>query len=366
MEIPPDYKGNSLYNIGCSLAHSLGIQRECEALSGLSLPKDKTILILLDGLGRGTLSYALPDFKDFRTVTSTFPSTTSTAITTLFTATLPGTHRVLGYNTFSKELGGIINTLRYTFPQVRGQDIFKSFRSFSDIFRVKSYLREASISKKVRVVLPVELVNTEFSNAVYGQDVYSPYMYYWDSFFIASKVIEESQPDFLHIYLPDIDSESHLYGSQSEPVLESTRTILSKVFAFAEKYMSRYNLLITADHGHITTDRINYLDVDGELLGLLEVPPYGDSRAVMFRTRYDLEPYIAEKYPGLEIFRYEELQDKGIFPKERAEWAPDQIGVPCSREAFIYRMRGDTEQVRLKSHHGGMSAEEMQIPLIQF
>lgn len=75
-----------------------------------------------------------------------------------------------------------------------------------------------------------------------------------------------------------------------------------------------------------TTERIE-IDKDQELMNMLEIPPYGDSRALFLRSRYDLKVFLESRY-NLKVFdRDETLKLLGGVDKV-PESMPDFVGVP--------------------------------------
>lgn len=184
----PDYYSNSVYNLACAIADFLGVNRECKGKK-LEISGRRIALTLLDGLGYTMLSDA--GFTVDRTITTVFPSTTATTLTTLFTAQLPAEHGILGYTTYSKRLGGIINTLKYTYPLVDTRDIISEEgieyeKAFPD---VKNYLKEVR-DKKTAEVTPKGLENTQFTKLTHGRtNITKTYINYWDAFTEASLAI---------------------------------------------------------------------------------------------------------------------------------------------------------------------------------
>ncbi|BCU68205.1 nucleotide pyrophosphatase [Sulfolobales archaeon HS-7] len=358
MDLEPSYNGRSLLNLGCTLAHHLSVELQCEELP-INL-KRKVILFLIDGLGISQLKAASAINEKVQTITSVFPSTTATALTTLFTAQMVGDHKVLGYNVYVKELGGVVNTLKYTHVLTRGHDAFRHLRDFASLFNVKSFLKVAEKSgKKIGVVTPVEIADTAFSNAIYGEPEYHKYSTLWDALYNVRKGIDA---DLLVVYIPYVDKMSHQYGPYSEPALAALREVFFNVYQLASRLSDR-DVIITADHGHVDTSKTIFLDLDTELLSRLDMPPYGDPRAVMFSTRYELTPYLYEKYPYLKLMSDDELISSGLM-KPAKGWMPDYIGIPSDSSAYIYRYKGDADKVTLIGNHGGLSKEEMEIPLV--
>ncbi len=131
-------------------------------------------------------------------------------------------------------------------------------------------------------------------------------------------------------------------------------------------------ILLTADHGHATTDPDKMLNIvgDEELRALLRNPPAGEPRLVFLHTdRPDLvREHVEQKWPGLvTLLDRDELIDAGLFGRGDPTMARRRIGevvVLLDRDlsASIVKVEGQT--IRHRGSHGGMTAHEMRIPVL--
>ncbi len=357
----PDYYGENIYTLSCTIAKFLGVNRNCLKEMDISL-NNRLVLVLFDGLGWNIFQKAESKINA-KKITTVFPSTTSTVLTTLFTALTPGEHGVLGYNTFVKRLGGIVNTLRYTFPQLSERDSIKDSVSFNISFpHVKSYLKEVN-NRKTLSVIPKGIENTEFSNATHGgTSEYRTYANYWDSFYQLSQALQQGTYDFIYFYEPDVDTLAHKNGPYSEATISCAKDLLKNIMSLAEKYTS-YSFIITADHGHVPVSQNILLNDDQGLINYLEVPPYGDSRAIFLRTRYEISTYLTRKYDNLKIFGKSDVE-KLLGRIIDSSILPDYIAVPTDYKSYIFSFKEKDEYDKLKGHHGGLLSEEFEIPLV--
>ncbi|MBB5252859.1 alkaline phosphatase family protein [Sulfurisphaera ohwakuensis] len=354
--IYPDYMRNSIYNLACGIADFLGAKRECRG-NKINISGKKLALILLDGLGYNMLKSV--GLESENKITTVFPSTTSTVLTTLFTAQLPGEHGILGYNTLSKRLGGIANALRFTYPAIGNRDTVTENIKFSSAFpNVKSYLTEVK-DKKTAEVIPKGIDNTEFTLATHGKvSTTKTYVTYWDALYEFSNILQDY--DFVYFYIPDIDTLAHKYGPSSLPVKQAIKEIFEGVRQIALHHQD-YIFVITADHGHVEASSHILLNQDTELLDMLYLPPYGDSRALFFLTKFDLKTYLYHKYPELKVF--EKVDFERLVGAENIN--ADFIAVPSDNKAYIYSFKDQTDDyAKLKGHHGGLSEDEMYVPLV--
>ncbi|MEJ2775476.1 MAG: alkaline phosphatase family protein [Sulfolobaceae archaeon] len=354
--IYPNYQEKSIYNLACGIADFLGVKRECKGKK-IELSGRRLVLVLLDGLGYNMLKNAGFPVEEY--ITTVFPSTTSTVITTLFTALLPAEHGVLGYNTYSKRLGGIVNTLKYTYPLVDSRDsISENVKLLTAFPNIRSYLAESNI--KTAEVIPKGIENTEFTNATHGKtSITKTYTNFLDGFYELSQVLSEGQYNFVYFYVPDIDTLAHKHGPTNEVTKEAIVEIYKRVLAVAEKFKD-YVFVVTADHGHVQVSDHVLLNNDQSLISLLDILPYGDSRALFLHSRYDLKTYLYDKYPNLVVFT---KQDFDILLGGNTQ--ADFIAVPNDFKAYIYVYKEKADEyAKLKGHHGGLSEDEMKVPLV--
>lgn len=355
--ILPNYNEN-LYSLACGISDFLGVKKEC--LSKIDISGRRLVVILMDGFGWSIMQKSGINEPEARKIQTVFPSTTSTVLTTLFTAMTPGEHGILGYNTFVKNMGGIINTLKYTHPAIDERDSLKSAVPFDKAFpNVKGYLQEIKDKKSLDIV-PKGIEDTEFSKATHARTTeHKPYVDFWDAMHLFSQSLNNDY-DFIYFYLPYVDTLAHKHGPYAEPTISAAREIFESIYLIAKKF-SQYTFIITADHGHVTvSDNINIKE-DKEFMGMLDIPPYGDSRALFLRSRYDMKTYLSHKF-NLRIFTKMEMEK--LFGKIGNIDLPDFIAVPEDNKAYIFDYKENGDYGKLKGHHGGLLEEEFEIPLV--
>ena len=118
----PDYERLSVKNILPQIEAAFGGSANVsQSLVGDFSGVDKVILLIFDGLGYNRLLHhleghdgtflALAENGALKPLTTVFPSTTSTVLTSIFTGLMPAQHQILGYHRFSKKYGLVFNTL---------------------------------------------------------------------------------------------------------------------------------------------------------------------------------------------------------------------------------------------------------------
>ena len=356
--IYPDYSKN-LYSLGCGIAKWLGVELQCN--TSYSLTGKKLVLLILDGFGWNIMESSLGEVKETIKIHGVFPSTTSATLASIFTGKTPAEHGILGYNTYVKRLGGIVNVLRYTHPTLNERDSLSDGLPVEKAFpEAKGYLSQ--VKEGTASVLPQGIENTQFTTTVQGTTQETKtYLNVWDAYESLKQLMDKGTR-FIYAYIPDIDSLAHKYGPYADPVKLATREIFMRFYSLL-KERTDYTSIITADHGLVDTTQRIEIDKDQELMNMLEIPPYWDSRALFLRSRYDLKVFLESRY-NLKVFdRDETLKLLGGVDKV-PESMPDFVGVPLDYSSYFFNFREKSNYTRLKGHHGGLLREELEVPLV--
>lgn len=363
----PDYEKGNLYNLAASIAEDLGINREDAIPSeSINLDKGKVLLILIDGFGYNIMKAAGIPTEGAEKFSTVFPSTTSTALTSLNTVSTPAEHGVLGYTTYTKEYG-IIQTLNYTLPEVSDPNLIKriSGLDMSSMFGVKSIGRELrDKGRRTEAIVPESISSSSMTKMLYGISKPSEFKTFWDSVYLAKEALEKDCT-FVSLYLPFVDSLAHKYGPYAEPTMEAARYIYNTVVSTFSSYSSKYDIVITADHGFIEVSKAVFLDQQKDVIGMLDSPPYGDARAVFMKSHEDLKGKLVNKFSDFRIFDEDEIISKGLLGlkgEKPSSNSSEFIGVPLDNSVYVYRYKGNYSGH--KGHHGALLRDEMEIPVI--
>jgi len=362
----PEYDGSSIVNLSSTILKKFNVENSTNPLKMELELNNRIILILIDGLGSNMLNNSGFGSLSIANLTSVFPSTTSTAISSILTASTPGEHGLLGYISYFKELGGLTNILRYSHPLSSERDMFKDFMDLKEITNAQNIFKKMT-EKGIRskIIIPRDISNSALSRLLHEGAEVQEYIMHWDGLILLKKIMNESV-DFVYAYYPHIDTLSHIYGPNSEEVKFATIELIKNILEISKEKPKDVSIIITADHGHIEVGKVYKIIEDQELMKLISMPPFGDSRAIFLKTKMKIDEIFSKKYNNFLLLTQEEaikLKLFGNFNENYIDRIGDYIAIPKDNSIMIYPFRKGDERM-LKSQHGGLLEEEMLVPLI--
>jgi hypothetical protein len=394
----PDYDGGGLLNVPATVLDVLGARDAGDAppLAGLD-PRlrdgvRQVIVILADGLGswqlemfcdRGDMPFLAElrerarrrDGAQLLEATTVFPSTTAAAITTMNTARTPLEHGNLAYFVWLEEFAQVTAMLRWG-PAVKRRGSYFDDPAvdplrFVLVPSIHARLRDRGIAS---YVVEPEIFRSEAMTRMHAAEAtFLGYVVPSTMGVRLRALLDAPRPSYVYAYWSGIDTVSHLYGPRSdEAAIEASMLDISLRFALAGRTAGDTLVVVTADHGHATTDPDKMLDIvgDEELRALLRNPPAGEPRLVFLHTDQpkQVRAYLERKWPGqVTLLDRDELIDAGLFGRGDPIVARRRIGevvVLLDRDLSASIMRVDGQTVRHRGSHGGLSADEMRIPVL--
>lgn len=385
----PHYERYSILSVPGTVMEVLGIEPDGPSLKGeLGLPEaEKVVSIVVDGLGylkleelreRGVVDLGpFPSDGAYLPLTSVFPPTTTTALTTLSTGVSPIRHGVLGYKLFLQEVGAVVNMIKLAAPGAPEdslEDLGVDLDSFLPVPTVYQRLREAGVTPFL--LLPKYLVDSGLSHALYrGVEEIVPFVNLSDLFMLVRQLLEgKGGRSFLSIYWPATDTLAHLYGPDSPAFALEVAMFFRLLQGELLERVRGAVVLLTSDHGFTEIDPQNdVIDCTAEpvLKRSLVLPPVGDSRAAylyLLRGREEeVSRFLAERYPGeFMVLPVEEALERGIWgPEEPTAAARMRLGdllAAALGRKLLFWPQG--EEFRLRGMHGGLTERELLVPLL--
>ena len=400
--VPPDYSGRGLLNVPATVLAAFGARTADDPppltdLDPALLDGVRQIAVVLaDGLGWWQMEKlcatgATPfigqlidrarrrEDAQLLEATSVFPSTTAAAITTLHTARTPQEHGNIAYFVWLEEFQQVTAMLRWGPAITRRGSYFDDAkidpRTYAKVPSIHGRLRERGVAS---YVIEPEIFRSEAMTRMHARE--ATYVGYQlaTSMGVRLRDLLEKSPHgqglaYIYAYWAGIDTSSHLYGPMSaEAAAEAASFDLSLARAVGDRPAGDTLVLLTADHGHAFTDPDKIVDLlgDGELRALLRNPLAGEPRLVFLHTDHPaaVRDHLEARWPGiLTLLDRDELMAGGFFGRGDPTVAKRRIGEVCAmltsdRAARI--MRVDGADFRHRGSHGGMTPDEMRIPIL--
>lgn len=378
----PDYAGNSIVNLMQSIATACGSsQRRYPQLKALPAAKlgeaRHIVLLVIDGLGQRTLTGhpASPNLQRHAidTMTSVFPSTTASAITTFMTGLAPAQHGLTGWHMHMEEIDQTLAILPLTSRCEPAKFLPEELPS--RLFDHQSLFQQLDCD--CWVVAPLDIVGSPF-NAWHSRGARSLAYNTMPEMFaqLSSLLRDPESPRYIYAYYPHLDSYSHRYGCESKQALLNLAeldTLFGNLLLDAKGSDSW--LIATADHGFIDSppDRVISLDQHPPLAALLTRPLCGERRATYCYVDNDRRPafesYVRQHLARcVDLHSSSDLIDAGWFGPppyhpRLASRTGDYTLVMKDNWTIKDVLPGE-RQYPMLGVHGGNSDAEMTVPLI--
>jgi len=380
-----DYTGGGIFNLMQSVARACGAPASgfapCTALAAERLAATHhLVLFVIDGLGLPALA-ALPESSGLRrhligSLSSVFPSTTASAITTFMTGLPPSQHALTGWHVQLDEIDQMLAILPMT---VRGQRQSPN-EAVADLpprlFPYRTVFQQ--MARESFVISPQRIAGSPF-NAWHARGATTcAYATLPDLFAQLGGLLREaSPPRYIYAYYPELDSVSHRFGRASEQALDVLLALDEAFDQFlAEVAGTDTSLIVTADHGFIDApfERVICLDDHPQLAGWLAHPLSGERRAaychVQPEHRSEFADYVRQNLTrAVELHVSVDLIAAGWFgPPPYSPRLAGRVGdytLVLKDDWTITDWLPGEKRYPLVGVHGGVSTEEMRVPLIE-
>ena len=380
----PNYRDGSIVNLMQSILAGLGAPGTGGVHGHLAdlRPEEvaearHVVLLVVDGLGQAQLDAGpAPALRASRrsTMTSVFPSTTASAVTTFLTGLAPVEHAMTGWFTWLGEFGCVAAPLPFV-TRPGGTDLAALGVSPADVFVGPTIFER--VRADCHVVQPAELVDTRYSRA--NTRGAAPRGFQGIAALvdaILDIVRHAGRRTYVCAYWPVLDTLSHEFGASSA---EARRHLAEIDLHFARLRAALAGsgtlLVVTADHGFVDLRAESRLEVESVpgLAPMLSRPLCGEPRLAYCYVRDECRADFVERaVEGLDgaarVVDSAVMIEDGWFgladphPRLR-ERVGDYALVMQGDYAIRDRLEGE-EPFGHVGVHGGVSREEMQVPLV--
>lgn len=351
-----------------------------DALSEIVGTGDHLVMVLVDGLGMNIFE-RLPENgflkTHFRTeLRAVYPSTTASALVSMYSLRWPAEHAVLGWHTYLPEHRVTATILPYT-DRVTERPLGELGLVAQDVIPATSRLDE--IPRRVRSFMPERLETGGFSAWSSRGTPYIPFRNLQEAVRLVGLWMDDAvsagTETLTYLYVPQLDACEHRYGPHHDVVYLTLLGIDALLETLYRELAGRARLVVSADHGQIFVpiERQYDLSDDTMLLSLLETPPTGEGRNPIFHVRPGEEERFRKLFAervndGFLLITPDDAEELRLFGPGRLSPAARTrlgtfIGIALSSSAVRYFSPGK-ERFRHLGYHGGLSAEEMRVPLV--
>ncbi len=358
-----------LSDLSQSVFSTLGVQGTSNPLGISNNPGQRECVLLVDGMGRNALELCKKELSVFSQLTSldlltaTFPSTTSTSLTSLGTGAEVGVHGMVGYTMRVPHSGTperLLNALKW------------DERVDPYIWQSEKTLFERAKSQGLRVshVAAKRYEETGFTRAALrGADYLGANQV--DDLVSNTAVALKNPNSFAYVYINDVDDASHREGFGSEKFYIAMRKAAELITKLIENLPKGTRIWITADHGMINRSDFCVLGKGNDLLQNVDLLG-GEPRV---RYLYIREGAVAEtksqwqEYFGdqVTLFTREEAISNHLFGSTITDTNQQRVGdliAIANGELILVEQQREELQLAMVGHHGGVTQAELEIPLL--
>lgn len=397
--IYPHYAGYSILNIPPSLCRWMEVPgygtqplRVAE-LDALAKGVRRIIFILMDALGlqlfQGWMEKALlPVWQNLlqdgllAPLTSLSPSTTSSALTSLWCGRSPAEHGIIGYELWLKEYGVVANMILHA-PITYRNDTGSLAKAG---FQAETYLPFTHLGTHLGAhgVKPYAFQHTSILRSGLSQMLYKDvetrsFNTSTDLWLNLRDLINgrPAERQFIWVYWGEVDHYSHQYGPEDERPAAEFATFSQTFEKLLLKQLRsdvRHDtlLILTADHGQISTPQSPHHDLRNHpnLVQRLHILPTGENRFQYLFVRpgqtETVQEYYQHSWPRqFTLIDPSRAVQAGLFgPGKPHPQLFDRLGdtlALAQGSAYLWWANKDNP---LLGRHGGLSPEEMLVPFL--
>lgn len=393
----PDYTGYSIANIPSSICEWLGVPPVGQ--KPLALPRSfvskkryrNVILLLVDALGLDALLKASdsPVWHDLIgednlvALSSVVPSTTTSALVSMWTGCTPLEHGITGYEMYLKEFGLTANMITFAPSSFSGEvNILRKggfqAETFLGVPTIAQHLRYHNV--EVHAFQPAQIARSSLTIMLTPGASVHPYRSQSDLWLSIQQLIgsPSHNPRYIWAYWGEFDDLSHQYGTADPRLYLEMEHLGLHIKKFIKDLPAKHRedtlFLLCADHGMIDTPQDPWFEVrnHSNIWNKLIMPPSGENRLAYLYPHYGSKCELADEVKttwgdAFALISSSQAVDSGLFGNGNAHPAfSDRIGevmLAATGNAYLWWAQKENT---LKGRHGALSRSEMLVPLLAF
>jgi predicted AlkP superfamily pyrophosphatase or phosphodiesterase len=399
--VAPNYGGRSIVNIPASIVMILGGEMHTPSLDADILGQfpngvRRIVLVISDAMGyRHTLDALdgnpqnafgalVKNGATLAPLTSVFPSTTTAALTSLWSGYTPAEHGFLGFLLFLREVGARSEMISFSplaTRDIKPQQLIDAGiepEKFLPVPSLPQILEKFGVPTYHFIEQPY--VKSALSRVqIRGQKETFGFVSSSDMWVVLRHVVEQHKDERAAFvaYWSAADSIQHTYGASSETL---TAEINNLAYSFEREFLDRLSpaaregtlFILTADHGQIDLPTKNAVRVNEhpDLQSRLLFGYTGDPRAAYLYCRQGEKDFVrdyitrnlADKFFVLDS---QEALQAGLFGlgtlAPETKYRIGDLLLLARGNNFLWDRKDDPKML---ASHGGLSAEEMLVPIL--
>ena len=325
-------------------------------------------------------------------ITSQFPSTTAAHVTTWHTGMPVGESGVFEWTYFEPKLDALFSPLLYSFGGTSERGTAESSGiPPAELYPAKNiYPALSALGVDAHIFQHRAFTPSPYSDIIMDGAKVHGYQTLPEAMINLRILLNEPRkPRYIGFYFGDVDSIMHKYGPVSPHAraeIESMLDTLLKQFLLPLKKHPRGEtlFLLTADHGHVEVDPETtvFLNRDPAFSGIEKflkrnqagktIVPAGSARDFFLYIKDDFldeaQQFLQSRLIGkADVVKTEDLIKAGYFGEIISETFLSRVGnlvILSYRYESVWWYVKDEFEMNFYGHHGGLTPQEMEIPLI--
>ena len=372
-----------------------------------SLPTryDKVVFFFVDAFGWRFFERYAEKYDFLKTVleqgvaskiTSQFPSTTAAHVTSIHTGLPVGQSGVYEWNYYEPLVDALISPLLFSYVDyAEGENLKRDTLKKANIPAAAFFPQQTLYDTlKAQGITSHVLQFQNYTPSTYSDITFRgakthPYSSIQQALFYLSELVtvENAPPSYYFVYFDRIDAACHHYGPFSKEFEREVDDFFKAMHELFYKNIQgkaqRTLLIVTADHGQVEVNPKTTYYLDKELPDMqryLKTNRQGQILAPAGSAR-DMFLYVHDEYANeaiallrqklegrAEIYPTQELLAQNFFGvREPSPTFLARLGnvviLPYKNETVWWSQQGKYA-MRFLGHHGGLTREEMEIPLL--